>query len=214
MAQIVVLNPYIPNLNQIWPLDEITLWCPPEAATPVVVAAVAPPTTAAPSPTTAPAMAAPTTTKVVPPVEAATKPAVVLQLVCNETGGKRPDGSNHCITPLPIIGQYLHAVGFDGEPLVTMLAVTLGESAGDPYAHGDRHITDDKWGDSVGWFQVRTVRAQKGTGGPRDEDALIDPMAQAQAAWRISDGGTNFKAWGAWTNGSYRKFIDQAREAA
>jgi hypothetical protein len=201
------LNTYIPDLNQIWPLDELTLWCPPpEAPKPVVVDAP-PPTTAAPSP---------------PPVaelqEAAMAPTAVDSgdggFECNPTGRQRWDGSEQCVTPLHVIAGYLRTAGFDGESLVIMLAVTLGESAGDPYSHGDRQIADGKWGDSVGWMQIRTLRAQKGTGGPRDEDALLDPVNQAAAAWRISNGGTNWQPWGAFTNGSYRKFLDQARKAA
>jgi len=214
-AQFVQLNAYIPDLNKIWPLDELTLWCPPPPEIPkptlAVVAAVVPSTTVVVPVTTKPT---PPTTTVAELVTAAMDaPSDGQRVECNPTGRQRWDGSEQCVTPLNVIAEYLRAAGFDGDALVLMLAITLGESSGDPYSHGDRHITDDKWGDSVGWFQVRTVHAQKGSGGPRDVDALLDPRHQADAAWRISAGGTNFVPWGAYTNGSYKKFLDRARKA-
>lgn len=192
--QIIALNGYIENLNQIWPLDEITLWCPPAEQ--------------------AKKEAAPTTTIPAAPVAETAEAIQPATFECNPNGRKRWDGSDQCISPLPVIAGFLREAGFKGDSLVTMLAITLGESGGDPYQHGDTTITDHKWGDSVGWFQIRTVKAQRGTGSPRDEDALADPRHQAAAAWRISSGGTNFQPWSAFTNNSYRQFLDRARKAA
>ena len=44
-------------------------------------------------------------------------------------------------------------------------------------------------------------------------DSLLDPHANATAALQISNGGLDWTPWAAFTNGSYRSFITEARDA-
>lgn len=210
-SDFVALNQYIDDLAQIWPLDELTLWCPPpEVPKPVVVAAVIPPpTTAAASPAVAAAIV-----PIAPPA-VEDRPGVDCTAVKDPDGAPahRWDGSVMCVTSPKVMAAYLRNAGFDGDALVVMLAICLAESSGDPYAHGDRPLNDDKWGDSVGWCQIRTVKAQTDTGGPRDVNALNDPQHQAESAWRISSGGTNFEPWTEFKNGNYKRRLPTAEKA-
>ena len=100
--------------------------------------------------------------------------------------------------------------GFDPQQARLMTAIAQAESARDTGAIGDRHLETGTWGPSVGLFQIRTLRAQTGTGGDRDIERLLnDPAEQVKAALQISGGGRNYKPWSTYTNGSYRKFLDE-----
>lgn len=125
---------------------------------------------------------------------------------------EREDGSDR-LTMRSLV-SYLYAAGFRGDALVTMAAVCTGESGRDPDILGDTTITTAKWSASVGACQVRALHELKGTGATRDEDALVDPMHNAQASFEISGGGANFKPWTVYLNGSYKRFTGEARSAA
>jgi hypothetical protein len=100
--------------------------------------------------------------------------------------------------------------GFSPDDARVMTAIAQAESARNPQAIGDVALQNGTWGPSVGLFQVRTLRSQTGTGGDRDiEHLLHDPSAQVAAAFAISNHGTNFRAWSTYTNGSYKKFLDE-----
>jgi hypothetical protein len=100
--------------------------------------------------------------------------------------------------------------GFSPDDARVMTAIAQAESARNPQAIGDVALENGTWGPSVGLFQVRTLRSQTGTGGDRDIDHLLhDPAAQVAAAYAISNHGTSFRAWSTYTNGSYKKFLDE-----
>jgi len=104
--------------------------------------------------------------------------------------------------------------GFSPENARIMTAIAGAESGRDLGAVGDVGLQTDKWGPSVGLFQIRTLNAERGTGGDRDIEHLTDdPQAQVRAAFRISDGGTNFRPWSTFTSGSFRKFLDEPLQA-
>jgi len=104
--------------------------------------------------------------------------------------------------------------GFSPEDAKIMTAIAGAESARDVGAVGDVALQTDKWGPSVGLFQIRTLNAERGTGSDRDIEHLTgDPEAQVRAAFAISDGGTNFRPWSTFTSGSYRKFLDEPLQA-
>lgn len=95
---------------------------------------------------------------------------------------------------------YASAAGFSGDALVTIVAIAGRESGYNESAIGDVGIEDATWGPSVGLYQIRTLKAQTGTGGDRDVNALMpgghgDPRRQSIAAWAISANGTNFVPW-------------------
>lgn len=110
--------------------------------------------------------------------------------------------------------RLLRAAGLGRAAATTLTAIAGAESGYNPDAIGDVSLQDGTWGPSVGIWQVRTLKAQTGTGGVRDIAALRgNPQAQARAAaaiWRSSGP----RAWSAYTNGSYRRFSGAAGAAA
>ncbi len=40
-------------------------------------------------------------------------------------------------------------------------------------------------------------------------DDLFDPLTNAHVAFRLSDGGKDWKPWAMYTNGRYKKFYDK-----
>src|SRR5690606_7001013 len=86
-----------------------------------------------------------------------------------------------------------------------------GESGGNSDALGDLKLADDKWGPSVGLWQIRSLHRERGTGGTRDQDALANPAHNARAMATISAGGTNWQPWTVYTSGIYRQNLDAAR---
>lgn len=93
--------------------------------------------------------------------------------------------------------------GWNGSP-------DSGESGGDPAARGDTTITTNKWGPSIGLWQVRSLKAEQGTGGTRDENKLTDPTFNARSMFEISGGGSNWQPWSVYTSGKYRANMDAA----
>lgn len=108
--------------------------------------------------------------------------------------------------------QYAAAAGFSGEALTTVVAIAKAESGLRTDARGDTGITDATWGPSIGLMQIRSLNNQRGTGGPRDEEANLDPAHNMWAAWIVSSQGTNFNPWSVYTSGSYRRFMDEVRQ--
>jgi len=109
------------------------------------------------------------------------------------------------------IAQLAYDAGFRGRDLEVAVAV----AGGDTRIHGDTGIQDRTWGPSVGLWQIRSLHADRGTGRTRDELANVRPAVNARharAIWR--ERGGSFAAWSAYTNGSYRQYLDVARRAA
>ncbi|MBB5867361.1 hypothetical protein F4553_000740 [Allocatelliglobosispora scoriae] len=112
------------------------------------------------------------------------------------------------------IAHHAYAAGFRGDHLVTAVAVALAESGGRTDRPGDTGITNGTWGPSIGLWQIRSLHAQRGTGGQRDQLANADPAVNARHAYQISHHGQSWSPWSAFTNGSYRQYLDRARTAA
>lgn len=105
------------------------------------------------------------------------------------------------------IGDYAYGAGFRGESLKIAIAVAMAESGGAIGAVGDIGLQDAKWGPSIGLWQIRSLKEQKGTGRERDELKLYDPTFNAQSAWKISGGGRNWQRWSTFTNGDYKQYL-------
>lgn len=106
--------------------------------------------------------------------------------------------------------------GFTGVALVTAVAIAGAESAFKPNAVGDVNLIDNKWGPSVGLWQIRSLKNPGAYTGPdklRNESSLTDPYFNARAAYAISKGGTDFKPWSTYTNGMFTKFTATAATA-
>lgn len=99
--------------------------------------------------------------------------------------------------------------GFDPATAVLMVAIAGAESGWNPEAVGDVGLQDATWGPSVGLWQVRSLRAQSGTGRERDETRLKNPEFNAKAAYTIFK-SQGLGAWSAYTNGSYKSYLSQA----
>ena len=111
----------------------------------------------------------------------------------------------------------LYNQGFRGKSLQTAFAVALAESGGRAKAVGDENLQNKTYGPSIGPFQIRSLKDPKkfGESGQwRDPKRLFDPSFNVKAAWHISSQGKDWKAWSAYNNGSFSKFLDDAEAAA
>lgn len=107
------------------------------------------------------------------------------------------------------------AAGFNPAQATIMTAIALAESAGSDTATGDVSLENNTWGPSYGLWQVRTLKAQTGTGAVRDINWLAgSDVNQATAAFSISHQGNDFSPWTTYTRGTYLQFMGQARAAA
>ena len=104
------------------------------------------------------------------------------------------------------IAQVAHDAGFTGSGLVTAVAVALAESGGQSAATntvGNSHGTDR------GLWQINSYYH------PEVSDAqAFAPQQCANAAFRISDGGRNWRPWSTFNNGSVIKYVTRGRVAA
>lgn len=111
------------------------------------------------------------------------------------------------------IAGYAKAAGFSGNALVIAVAVALGESSGNIYAHNPVGLDD-----SYGLWQIN----MKGNLGParrkqfglKSNTELFDPAKNAKAAYAISNGGKSFGPWSVYTTGKYLGYMSRARKAA
>lgn len=110
--------------------------------------------------------------------------------------------------------QVAKAAGFRGVALIVAVAVAGAESGYNDAAEGDVAIQDAKWGPSIGRWQIRSLKAETNTGQWRDATRLHDAGFNARAAYAISGGGANWGAWATYTNGTYRRHLNEAKDAA
>jgi len=109
----------------------------------------------------------------------------------------------------------LIAAGFSPDAATVMTAIAGAESGYDNSVLGDVGLQNNTWGPSFGLFQIRTVKADTGTGSPRDINRLAgSDLEQAKAAYVISAGGTNFQPWSVYNTGAYRQYLNAAQSAA
>jgi LysM repeat protein len=112
------------------------------------------------------------------------------------------------------IAQFVVQGGFIGEDRAIGVAVVLAESRGVTDARGDAGLQTSIWGPSIGLFQIRSLKAEVGTGGVRDELANLDPATNARHAHRIFlDAGSRWTPWSTFNHGSHLQFMNRARRA-
>lgn len=101
--------------------------------------------------------------------------------------------------------------GFHGKALETAYAISIAESGGRSQAVGDVKLQDEKWGPSIGLFQIRSLKDWKKYSDPyRDASRLPNPNYNAEAAFKKSKQGTNFGPWSTYTSGSFLKHLGEA----
>lgn len=107
--------------------------------------------------------------------------------------------------------ELLRQAGVPEQDIPTMVAIAMAESAGNTDAQGDKTLANSKWGNSVGLFQIRSLRdpsKYSGVDRLRDAAKLEDPVYNAKAAWAISKEGTDYSPWTTFTEGTYQKYMD------
>lgn len=105
-----------------------------------------------------------------------------------------------------------HSAGFRGDSLITALAIAGAESNWNNDAIGDKNIVSEKYGPSVGFWQIRSLKPDYlHLDKWRDQEKLKDATFNAQATYSISNKGTDWQPWAAYTNGSYTKYLDEAK---
>lgn len=104
--------------------------------------------------------------------------------------------------------------GLPPDKAITAAAIAAAESGLRSDALGDTGITNATWGPSVGLWQVRSLRAEYGTGRSRDQARLSDPAFNARAMFDISSAGRNWSPWSVYNSGAYRAHLAAAAAAA
>ena len=117
------------------------------------------------------------------------------------------------LTPAQIY-TLAHQAGLSAGAATTATAIALAESGGRTDVQGDLKLQDATWGPSVGLWQIRSLKSQYGTGGPRDASRLTDPWFNTKSMLSISGKGASWRPWSTWTNGSYKKYLSPASGGA
>jgi hypothetical protein len=117
------------------------------------------------------------------------------------------------MNPALVISAYQAAqqAGFTGAALLIATAIAGAESAFDPTAVGDIDLQNEKWGPSVGLWQIRSLKNPQAYSYPdnlRDAAKLKDPIYNAKAAYAISKSGTDFSPWSTFINSAYKGWLD------
>ena len=104
--------------------------------------------------------------------------------------------------------------GFPASLAKIMGAIGFGESSGRSWVVNRNRSTGDQ---SYGIFQINMIDnlgpARRKQFGISSNEELLDPRKNAKAAyqiWKERGGGTQgLKAWGAYTNGAYKKYMQR-----
>lgn len=121
-------------------------------------------------------------------------------------------GGSGSLTPAGIATLALRA-GCSATNAVTATAISMAESGGSPSAQGDIALMDSTWDWSAGLWQIRGLRAQRGTGQLRDSIANQKAATNAAGMYVISSGCTSWGAWTTYTRGLYRSYLTVAAQA-
>ncbi|MCW7991202.1 hypothetical protein XF35_39850, partial [Streptomyces platensis subsp. clarensis] len=105
-----------------------------------------------------------------------------------------------------LCAQVGYNAGFRGDDLVTAVAVALAESSCDPSATNTTNNTPPSR--DRGLWQINDYWH------PEVADACAyDAQCNANAAYTISNGGTNWQPWSTYNAGVHRRHLDEARAA-
>jgi hypothetical protein len=102
---------------------------------------------------------------------------------------------------------------FTGDEKVAIaVAIAMAESGGSIRAHNQQGNDD-----SYGLWQINMKGglgpARRAQFGIANNEQLFDPRTNAKAMAKVSFGGRNWLPWSAYTNGSYRRYLPDARKA-
>lgn len=156
-----------------------------------------------------PALSGDTGTTGVPP---GTKPVPTLPTSPVDPSIQNYGGGAGTMTPVGIATLALEA-GCSAAAAPTATAVSMAESGGSPSAQGDITLMTAQWDWSAGLWQIRGLRAQRGTGALRDSVANQDAISNAAAMYAISNGCSDWTPWTTYNIGVYQQFMDVAQHA-
>ena len=115
------------------------------------------------------------------------------------------------------VAKHAYNAGFRGAALIKAVAIAWGESNLNAHAIGDTNLVTEKWGASLGLWQIRSLNNNPASypypDNYRDASQLSLPAFNAKAAYAISKKGTDFSHWTVYNNGSYTQYIDRVTEA-
>jgi len=86
----------------------------------------------------------------------------------------------------------------------------MAESGGYSDAVGDVALVNEKWGPSIGLFQIRSLRRPGDFPYPdtlRVASDLRDALYNAKAAYAISRNGTDWTPWSVFKSGTYEQHV-------
>jgi Lysozyme like domain len=107
------------------------------------------------------------------------------------------------------IAGYAQTAGFDGDDLVTAVAIALAESSGNPNAQDDSNDPSPIGFNAFGLWQINI-----GENPQYASDNLFDPQTNANDAYEIySNWSSGFGAWSTYNNGSgtYQNYLADAQ---
>lgn len=112
-------------------------------------------------------------------------------------------------------------VGFNQKNAKIASAIAMCEGAysrdGKQYsdfdAVGDIDLQTDVWGPSYGGFQIRSLKADLGTGSFRDAEKLVRPRFNVKAAKHIKE-TLGWNAWSCYKSGQYKAYLQDLFPAA
>lgn len=140
------------------------------------------------------------------------------------SGGPTPPIPLDGLTGADLAAAAAYNAGFRGDALATAVAIAGAESTWKPGAVGDTSLANSKWGPSVGMWQVRTLNnpgAYSGADALRNQSTIggssnANIQNNANAAFALSNGGTNFQPWSTFTSGAYQQdqYSFEAKRAA
>lgn len=107
--------------------------------------------------------------------------------------------------------------GLSHDQAVIATAIAAAEHRGQSIrtdALGDLSLQTSTWGPSVGPWQIRSLRAETGTGRSRDITRLTEPTFNARSMYDISRGGRDWSPWSTYNDGLYRGHLSAAAAAA
>jgi hypothetical protein len=120
-------------------------------------------------------------------------------------GGTNPTPTNQpvgTILTASQISSYAQSAGFRGQSLQIATAIALAESGGRVAAvnHDSDGSTDR------GLWQINSIHSEYNA-----NRLLNDPAYNAQAAYQISSGGSNWYPWTTYVNGAYQRYLNDVQ---
>lgn len=104
--------------------------------------------------------------------------------------------------------------GFTPAQSVIMGAIAKAESGLEPGVRGDLGIQTEKWGPSIGLWQIRSLKPAYLAAEPhRDASRLADPTFNAQAARKVYQ-AQGYSAWSVYSSGAWKRYSGEAELAA